>query len=168
MKSHLTLSRKPICSTPFPSQKIYKWKALSGTLGKSLVQPKYYYWDINKTKTGFSWSYWDSSKRSLENNVTNWGREEHTFFEISGYVQMAKSDPKAQAKSSLSDCTWLERWVWVLILNPLETPNHLEKRGALFIIFYFSLFIYTHIFSSLLFLSFNFFFFSLFYTPLEL
>jgi hypothetical protein len=35
-------------------------------------------------------------------------------------VQMAKSDPKAQTKSSLLDCIWLERWVWVLILNPLE------------------------------------------------
>jgi hypothetical protein len=32
-------------------------------------------------------------------------------------VQMAKSDPEAQTKSSLSDCTWLERWVWVLILK---------------------------------------------------
>jgi hypothetical protein len=36
-------------------------------------------------------------------------RDKHTLFEISGHVQMAKSDPEAQTKSSLSDCTWLER-----------------------------------------------------------
>jgi hypothetical protein len=34
----------------------------------------------------------------------------HTL-EIGGHVQMAKSDPKAQRKSSLSDCTWLEKLV---------------------------------------------------------
>jgi hypothetical protein len=31
----------------------------------------------------------------------------HTL-EIGGHVQMARSDPEAQRKSSLSDCTWLE------------------------------------------------------------
>jgi hypothetical protein len=36
-------------------------------------------------------------------------KDEHTLFEISGHVQMEKSDPEAQTKSSLSDCTWLER-----------------------------------------------------------
>jgi hypothetical protein len=52
----------------------------------------------------------DSSKRSLENNViSRRGREIYTHFEIGGDVQMAKSDPETQRKSSLSDCTWLER-----------------------------------------------------------
>jgi hypothetical protein len=32
----------------------------------------------------------------------------HTL-EIGGHVQMAKNDPEAQRKSSLSDCTWLEK-----------------------------------------------------------
>jgi hypothetical protein len=32
------------------------------------------------------------------------GREKYTHFEIGGHVQMAKSDPEAQRKSSLSDC----------------------------------------------------------------
>jgi hypothetical protein len=35
--------------------------------------------------------------------------ERNTHFEIGGYVQMAKSDPEAQRKSSLSGCTWFER-----------------------------------------------------------
>jgi hypothetical protein len=97
-------------------------------------------------------------------------------------VQMAKSDVEAQTKSSLSDCTWLERWVWVLILNPLETSNASREPGS-FIIFSFSLFsyiyIYTHLFlisysflSFLLSYLFSFFLlfsiFILFYTPLEL
>jgi hypothetical protein len=36
------------------------------------------------------------------------GEKIHTL-EIGGHAQMAKSDPKAQRKSSLSDCTWLEK-----------------------------------------------------------
>jgi hypothetical protein len=37
------------------------------------------------------------------------GGEKNTHFEIGEHVQMAKSDPKAQRKSSLSDSTWLEK-----------------------------------------------------------
>jgi hypothetical protein len=44
----------------------------------------------------------------LENNViSRRGKKVHTL-EIGGHVQMAKNDPEAQRKSSLSDCTWLE------------------------------------------------------------
>jgi hypothetical protein len=35
--------------------------------------------------------------------------EKNTHFEIGGHVQIAKSDPEAQRKSSLSDYTWLEK-----------------------------------------------------------
>jgi hypothetical protein len=35
--------------------------------------------------------------------------KKYTHFEIGGHVQMTKSDLEAQRKSSLSDCTWLER-----------------------------------------------------------
>jgi hypothetical protein len=37
------------------------------------------------------------------------GEKNYTHFEIGRHVQMAKSDPEAQRKSSLSDCTWLEK-----------------------------------------------------------
>jgi hypothetical protein len=37
------------------------------------------------------------------------GGEKYTHFEIGGHVQMPKSDPEAQMKSSLSYCTWLGR-----------------------------------------------------------
>jgi hypothetical protein len=62
-----------------------------------------------QNKTRFSWSYRDSSKRSLENNVkSRKGKRKIHTLEIGGHVQMAKSDPEAQRMSSLSDCTWLE------------------------------------------------------------
>jgi hypothetical protein len=49
-------------------------------------------------------------KKVIGNNViSRRGSEKYTHFEIGGYVQMAKSDPQAQRKSSLSDCTWLEK-----------------------------------------------------------
>jgi hypothetical protein len=46
------------------------------------------------------------------------GEKIHTL-EIGEHVQMAKSDPEAQRKSSLSYCTWLEKMsLDHLILNP--------------------------------------------------
>jgi hypothetical protein len=46
----------------------------------------------------------------LENNViSRRGEEKYINFEIGGPAQMAKSDPEAQKKSSLLDCTCLER-----------------------------------------------------------
>jgi hypothetical protein len=63
--------------------------------------------------------------------------DEHTLFEIGGHVQMGKSDLEAQTKSLLLDCTWLERWIWVLILNPLETSNASRESGS-FIYYIFS------------------------------
>jgi hypothetical protein len=61
-----------------------------------------------QNKSSFSWSYRDSSKRSLENNViSRLGKRKIHTLEIGGHVQMAKSDPEAQRKSSLSDYTWL-------------------------------------------------------------
>jgi hypothetical protein len=87
----------------------------------------------------------------------------HTFWD-KWTCQMAKSDPEAQTKSSLSDCTWLERWVWVLILNPLETSNASRELGS-FIIFSLFIYIHTHnfFFSPFSFFLSHFFFFSLFF-----
>jgi hypothetical protein len=53
------------------------------------------------------------------------GREKYTHFEIGGHVQIAKSDPEEQRESSLSDCTWLEKRVWILNLETFEIPNAL-------------------------------------------
>jgi uncharacterized protein YjhX (UPF0386 family) len=51
---------------------------------------------------------------SLENDViSRRGKRKIHILEIGGHVQMAKSDPEAQRKSSLSDCTWLEKRVWI-------------------------------------------------------
>jgi hypothetical protein len=133
-----------------------------------------------QNKTSFSWSYRDSSKKSLDNNVrSRRGGEKYTHFEIGGHVQMAKSDPETQRKSSLLDCTWLEKRVWILNLETFEIPNALQRTGE-FTLFYFYELIYIYILFSyiffLIFFSFLythvFFFFSYFiiflFAPLEL
>jgi hypothetical protein len=102
------LSLKPICSTPFPFQNIYK-KALSGALGKA-----YSYQDIIivilSKQDKLLMDLPRLIKRFIGKIMLQGGwRDENTVFEISGHVQMAKIYPKAQTKSSLSDCTWLER-----------------------------------------------------------
>jgi hypothetical protein len=58
-------------------------------------------------------------------------------------VQMAKSDPEAQNKSSLSDCTWLENEYGSFNLEPLKFIMHFRELGSSL---YF-IFTHTHIFS---------------------
>jgi hypothetical protein len=63
-------------------------------------------------------------------------RKIHTL-EIGGHVQMAKSAPEAQRKSSLSDCTWLENEYGSFNLEALRFLMHFREPGS-------SLFIFTH------------------------
>jgi hypothetical protein len=115
-----------------------------------------------QNKTSFSWSYQDLSKRSLENNViSRRGREKYTHFEIGGHVQMAKSDPDAQRKSSLSDCTWLENEYGSFNLESLKSLMHFRELGSSryfifisYILIFFFFFSHTYIFFISLFLSF--------------
>jgi hypothetical protein len=55
---------------------------------------------------------------------------------------MSKSDPEAQRKSSLSDCTWLEKWAWIFYLETLKFLMHFREPGRTL---YF-IFTHTHIF----------------------
>jgi hypothetical protein len=98
-----------------------------------------------QNKTSFSWSYRDSSKRSLENDViSRRGKRKIHTLEIGGHVQMAKSDPEAQRKPSLSDCTWLESEYGSFNLEALKFLMHFrEPRSSLYFYFY----IYSYFFS---------------------
>jgi hypothetical protein len=42
MNSHLILSLKPICSTPFPSQNFIEVEGFVWSFGKGLVVPRYH------------------------------------------------------------------------------------------------------------------------------
>jgi hypothetical protein len=89
-----------------------------------------------QNKTSFSGSYRDSSKRSLENNVkSRRGKRKIHTLEIGGHVQMAKSDPEAKRKSSLSDCTWLENEFGSFNLEALKFLMHIREPGSHFILF---------------------------------
>jgi hypothetical protein len=82
-------------------------------------------------KTSFSWSYRDSSKRSLENDViSRRGKRKRHTLEMSGHVQMAKGDPEAQRKSSLSNCTWLENENGSFNLEALNFLMHFRELGS--------------------------------------
>jgi hypothetical protein len=112
-----------------------------------------------QNKTSFSWSYRDSSKRSLENNVkSRRGKRKIHTLEIGGHVQMAKSDPEAQRKSLLSDCTWLENEYGSFNLEALEFLMHFREPGVHFIFtlthifFLFLIYIYISFFPFFLFL----------------
>jgi hypothetical protein len=56
-------------------------------------------------------------------------RKIHTL-EIDGHVQMAKSDPEAQRKSLLSDCTWLENEFGSFNLEALKFIMHFRELGS--------------------------------------
>jgi hypothetical protein len=115
-----------------------------------------------KNKTSFSWSYRDLSKRSLENNViSRRGKRKIHTLEIGGHVQMAKSDPEAQRKSSLSNCTWLENEHGSFNLKALKFLMHFREPGSLFYFYSHSHFFFS--FSSYI----NHFFFISFFLSLS-
>jgi hypothetical protein len=90
-----------------------------------------------QNKTSFSWSYRDSSKRLLENNVkSRRGDIKIHTLEIGGHVQMAMSDPKAQRKSSLSDCTWLENEYGSFNLEAFKFLMYFREPGSSLILFF--------------------------------
>jgi hypothetical protein len=99
-----------------------------------------------QNKTSFSWSYRDSSKKSLENNVkSRRGKRKIRTLEIGGHVQMAESYPEPQRKSSLSDCTWLENENGSFKLEALNFLMHFREPGS-------SLYAYSYFFLFLIFL----------------
>jgi hypothetical protein len=98
-----------------------------------------------QNKTSFSWSYRDSSKRSLENNViSRRGKRKIHTPEIGRHVQMAKSDTEAQRKPSLSDCTWLENEYGSFNLEALKFLMHFREQGSSL---YFYFYTYSYFFS---------------------
>jgi hypothetical protein len=115
-----------------------------------------------QNKTSFSWSYRDSSKRSLENDVkSRRGKRKIHTLEIGWHVQMAKSDLEAQRKSSLSDCPWLDNEYGYFNLEALKFLMHFREPGSsLYFYFYtysyffFCFFPHTNTFSSLFLFSF--------------
>jgi cellulose synthase/poly-beta-1,6-N-acetylglucosamine synthase-like glycosyltransferase len=116
-----------------------------------------------QNKKSFSRSYRDSSKRSLENNVkSSWGKRKIRTLEIGGHVQMAKSDPEAQRKSSLSDCTWLENKFGSFNLEALKFLMHFREPGSS-LYFYTYSYVFSFFFIYFFFLSFSFSFFFFFF-----
>jgi hypothetical protein len=76
-------------------------------------------------------------------------------------VQMAKSDPEAQRKSSLSDCIWLENEFGSFNLEALKFRMHFREPGSsLYFITHTHFFLYTLTFSSFFLSFFSFFSFS--------
>jgi hypothetical protein len=71
---------------------------------------------------------------------------------------MAKSDPEAQRKSSLSDCTWLKSEYGSFNLESLRFLMHFREPGSLLYFYFYS---YSHFFFSffLVHILFYFFFF---------
>jgi hypothetical protein len=79
---------------------------------------------------------------------------------------MAKSDPEAQRKSSLSDCTWLANEHGSFNLEALKFLMHFREPGSslyfyfytnshIFFLFLIFLFLFTFFFSFFLFFSFS-------------
>jgi hypothetical protein len=62
-------------------------------------------------------------------------------------VQMAKSDPEVQRKSSLSDCTWLENEYGSFNLEALKFLMHFREPGSSLYFFYFYTYIFFFFFS---------------------
>jgi hypothetical protein len=117
-----------------------------------------------QNKTSFSWSYRDSSKRSLENNViSRRGKRKIHTLEIGGHVQMAKSDPEAQRKSSYRNAHGWKNEYGCFNLETLKFLMPFREPGSSLYFYSYShiFFFFSYIYIYILFLSFSFFSFSL-------
>jgi hypothetical protein len=161
MNSHLILSLKPIYSTHFPLITYICGRLYMKLFGK-FSPAKIFKMRCFKNKTSFTWSYRDSLRRSLENNVkSRRGKRKINTLEIGGHVQMAKSDPEAQRKSSLSDCTWLENEYGFFNLEALKFLMHFREPGSSL---YFILHILIFFLFFLIYIFFLFFFILIFFS----
>jgi hypothetical protein len=170
MNSHLILSLKPIYSIPFPLITYmyvagFIWSFLGKFSPTKILQMR-----CCQNKTSFSWSYRHSSKRSFKNNViSRRGKRKIHTLEMGGHVQMAKSDPEAQRKSSLSDRPRLENEYGSFNLKALKFLIHFREPGSsLYFYFYtysYLIFSFSYIYIYSFFLSFFWFFYLL---PFEL
>jgi hypothetical protein len=136
----------------FPSHNIYICGRLYMELWESLVLPRYYKWDVVKTRQA-SHGLTETRQKGHWKLVLYQGgeREKCTHFEMGGHVQMAKSDLEAQRKSSLSVCTWLENEYGSFNLEALEFLMHFREPGS-------SLYSYSYFFYFLIYIfSFSFF-----------
>jgi hypothetical protein len=100
-----------------------------------------------QNKTSFSWSYRDSSKRSLENNVME-GKEKNTHTWDRWTCANGKEWSRGTRKSSLSDCTWLENEYGSFDLEALKFLMHFREPGSLFYFYsysHFFLFFFSYI-----------------------
>jgi hypothetical protein len=109
-----------------------------------------------QNKTSFSWSYRDSSKRSLENNViSRRGKRKIHTLDIGVHVQMAKSDPEAQRKSSYRNahgwkneygCFNLETLKFLMPFREPGSSLYFYSYSHIFFLFLIHIYIYIFFF----------------------
>jgi hypothetical protein len=145
MNSHLILSLKPIFSTPFPLITFICGRLYMELFWESLVLPRYYKWDVVKTRQASHDLTETRQKGHWKIMLYQGGETKIHKLEIGGHVQMAKNDPEAQRKSSLSDCTWLENEYRSFNLETLKFLMHFREPGSLFYFTYSHFFFFLYI-----------------------
>ena len=115
-----------------------------------------------QTKKAIFWFYWDFSKRTWNTNDVGIEEMRHTLWKVD-MCKCQKNDLKAQMKSLLLDCTWLENSLeYIYMRDVYLMPQDLILQTLFFEIkrslrsFSFSLFFMATTWS----------FFSLFFWPL--
>jgi len=116
-----------------------------------------------QTKKAIFWFYWDFSKRSWNTNDVGIEEMRHTLWKVD-MCKCQKNDLKAQMKSLLLDCTWLENsleyiYIWEMYTWCFKTwffkPFFFKSRdhwGAFLFLFFLwrplglsSLFFFDHL-----------------------
>jgi hypothetical protein len=112
-----------------------------------------------QNKTISSWSYRDSSKRSLENNVISrrGKRKTHTWDRWT--CANGKEWSRGTKEVLVIGLHMVRKWVWIFNLEALKFLMHFREPGSslYFILFYFYTYSYFFFFSLFLVLIFSFF-----------
>jgi hypothetical protein len=136
--------------------------------GKFLVIPRYYKWDVVKTRQASHGLIETHQKRSLENNViSKRGREKYTHFEIGGHVQIKKEWSRGTKEVLVIGLHMVGKMSLDLLNHEtLKFLTHFRENGSslyfifisyILIFFLFSFFLYNLTFFFFIFSFFSFF-----------
>jgi hypothetical protein len=150
MNSHLTLSLKPIYSTPFPLI-TYICGRLYMELWESLVLPRFYKWNVVKTRQAYHGLTETRQKGHWKIMLYQGGEEKNTHTWYRWTCANGKEWSQGIKEVLIIGLHMVGKWVWIFNLEALKFLMHIREPGIslIFTHIFFIIFSFSHIYFSL-------------------
>jgi hypothetical protein len=113
MNSHLILSLKPISSTPFPLIPYMCGRLLYGAFWESLVPPRYYKWDVVKTRQDSHGLTETRQKGHWKIMLSQGGEEKNTHTWDRWTCGNGKEWSRGTKEVLVIELHMVGKWVWI-------------------------------------------------------